>query len=152
MAEQYPIYSCPCCTGSFTIVQGKLIAVSDRAGEYTEQRDNGDVVEVHRSAPGRSSGLVVETQLSPAKPAPNVRQRKRRGKMQEPGVATPFKPANARKDTTWSENTEMYGENAFQDCTADTYGMSGRERHMDAALQHAYESDLSQRGFNSSII
>jgi hypothetical protein len=111
--------------------------------------ENGRVV--RENVPVTNSGksrLVVETQMKQGnKPNPTVRQRKKKGQMEQLGpmknvVRPPKKKVQQMNDGDLArDGFESYGDDASQDFT----GLTGQEAHFDNLLQSAYEADLDSR-------
>lgn len=154
MADRHLIYECPCCNGHFTVVQGKLYPVSTRNGEYSneyaEVRDDGVIIETHQSAPGRSSGLQVETAVATASQSNARPVARRTGAMQPLGVMSVCRPP--KRGSVSRPGLQVTGDDASQDWVPEYEDMSPQERHMDQLLQAQYESDLNHRGFGSTVL
>lgn len=119
----------------------------------TEQRGT-DTVQVRQGISNQTKeigGIRTETMISGnvgnAVPARHYRQ----VKMEPMGTATPARPKSRTRSVS-NPSLEVSGENASQDFLPEYNDMSPADRHMDQLLQAEYEADLTDRGFNSTVI
>jgi hypothetical protein len=125
-----------------------------RPSDYKTEQRGTDTVQVRQGInnhSGGKGGISVETMVDGnrgnAIPARHYRQ----VKMEPMGTATPARPKSRTRSVS-NPSLEVSGENASQDFLPEYNDMSPADRHMDQLLQAEYEADLTDRGFNSTVI